>query len=432
MLHFKASKLAILAVVGLLGIGVAHSASAATTWIFDYTDTEAVWSAPTTGVYDITAYGAQGGGNVAFGGGLGAEVGGSVALIAGQTLSILVGGSGGPFNPSFAGGGGGGGGSFVALSGVTPFVVAGGGGGAGLSGGGSDGLTSNNGGDGSGILGGTGMFGAGAGGSNGLGGGGGRNFGGGGGGGFFGDGADGGFAGGTGGLSFLAGGSDGGDNGGLGGGGGGGSEDANSQCGCGGGGGGGYSGGGGGGLESSGPDGDSRYGGGGGGGSFLDASMTELVSIAGENAGNGYVSIRSISASVPEPSTWAMMVLGFAGLGYARYRRAKMATKRSPPSPAIDATTAVLGRRRHIRGRIITWGFRADAGAAIVAIPNRSACAFQIVAALPDLGEAPLNSQSKLENIETRAGAKIALWLVPCAYHTLTVAKFVGRWRSTA
>jgi PEP-CTERM motif len=27
--------------------------------------------------------------------------------------------------------------------------------------------------------------------------------------------------------------------------------------------------------------------------------------------------------SIPEPSTWAMMLLGFAGLGYARYRRAR-------------------------------------------------------------------------------------------------------------
>jgi hypothetical protein len=26
---------------------------------------------------------------------------------------------------------------------------------------------------------------------------------------------------------------------------------------------------------------------------------------------------------VPEPSTWAMMLLGFAGLGYAGYRRAR-------------------------------------------------------------------------------------------------------------
>ena len=26
---------------------------------------------------------------------------------------------------------------------------------------------------------------------------------------------------------------------------------------------------------------------------------------------------------VPEPSTWAMMVLGFAGLGFAGYRKAR-------------------------------------------------------------------------------------------------------------
>jgi hypothetical protein len=30
-----------------------------------------------------------------------------------------------------------------------------------------------------------------------------------------------------------------------------------------------------------------------------------------------------ISRPVPELSTWAMMLLGFAGLGYAGYRRAK-------------------------------------------------------------------------------------------------------------
>jgi hypothetical protein len=29
--------------------------------------------------------------------------------------------------------------------------------------------------------------------------------------------------------------------------------------------------------------------------------------------------------SVPEPSTWAMMILGFAGLGFAGYRRTRKA-----------------------------------------------------------------------------------------------------------
>jgi hypothetical protein len=30
-----------------------------------------------------------------------------------------------------------------------------------------------------------------------------------------------------------------------------------------------------------------------------------------------------VSGAVPEPSTWAMMLLGFAGLGFMAYRRTK-------------------------------------------------------------------------------------------------------------
>jgi hypothetical protein len=29
----------------------------------------------------------------------------------------------------------------------------------------------------------------------------------------------------------------------------------------------------------------------------------------------------TIAAAVPEPSTWAMMILGFCGLGFMTYRR---------------------------------------------------------------------------------------------------------------
>jgi hypothetical protein len=40
------------------------------------------------------------------------------------------------------------------------------------------------------------------------------------------------------------------------------------------------------------------------------------------------------TAIVPEPSTWAMMLIGFAGLGFAGYRqRQKQATRRSSRSP---------------------------------------------------------------------------------------------------
>jgi hypothetical protein len=35
------------------------------------------------------------------------------------------------------------------------------------------------------------------------------------------------------------------------------------------------------------------------------------------------VAVEVVSTSVPEPSTWAMMLLGFAGLGFAGYRKGK-------------------------------------------------------------------------------------------------------------
>ena len=34
----------------------------------------------------------------------------------------------------------------------------------------------------------------------------------------------------------------------------------------------------------------------------------------------------SVAESVPEPSTWAMMILGFAGVGYMTYRCRKQST----------------------------------------------------------------------------------------------------------
>ena len=36
-----------------------------------------------------------------------------------------------------------------------------------------------------------------------------------------------------------------------------------------------------------------------------------------------YTSAGGLSVSTPEPSTWAMMVLGFAGLGFAGYRSSR-------------------------------------------------------------------------------------------------------------
>jgi hypothetical protein len=88
------------------------------------------WIVPTSGNYQIEAYGGQGYGPF---GGRGAQIGGEFYLTAGDTLKILVGQMAGDYyqypgtsyNHQFGGGGG----SFVTMMDNTPYVVAGGGGG---------------------------------------------------------------------------------------------------------------------------------------------------------------------------------------------------------------------------------------------------------------------------------------------------------------
>jgi len=235
----------------------------------------------TSGTYDITAVGAEGGTdtNDSLTGGAGASVGGDVYLQAGTKLELVVGGEGGSGNV----GGGGGGGSFVIeLNGDTHTILAaaGGGGGAGYYGyGGSarTGPTGGNGGEFAGSGGANGAPGNGAGGANGAAGegdvGGGGGFTGGSGGNDKVNGIQG-ANGSTAGTSFKGGAAGtGGGGGGFGGGGGGGPG--------GGGGGGGYGGGGGGGPGDGG-----TFNGGGGGGSYLDASFTDPLKTVGANSGN--------------------------------------------------------------------------------------------------------------------------------------------------
>jgi hypothetical protein len=60
-------------------------------------------------------------------------------------------------------------------------------------------------------------------------------------------------------------------------------------------------------------------------------ATAETVLLAGLSAGDTYLNIhssvvpggeiRGFLAAVPEPSTWAMMLLGFAGIGFMAYRR---------------------------------------------------------------------------------------------------------------
>jgi len=197
------------------------------------------------GIYDITAYGAQGGnggGSSGFTGGFGAKMEAQFYLPTSTTLTLLIGVSGGVGN----GGGGGGGGDSFFGNGGSGVTSAGDGGGNGGNGGYLGGATD----------------------------------GGGGGGGYLGNGGNGGSGGsssGSGGSSFINGGN-----------GGGGGYDANRSGGYGGGGGGSIYGGGGGG----------GYCGGGGGGSIIDLSTMQIVTeVSGVQSGNGEVDIVQILAT---------------------------------------------------------------------------------------------------------------------------------------
>lgn len=108
------------------------------------------WIVPQAGLYQITAFGAQGGNSAsdygAMLGGLGAEVSGEFNLTAGEVLNIVVGGqgnNGAAWDPNTysCGAGGGGGGTFVYGS-TELLEVAGGGGGGGQHDGGVPGPAS--------------------------------------------------------------------------------------------------------------------------------------------------------------------------------------------------------------------------------------------------------------------------------------------------
>ena len=312
----SAPKMALAIAASAMALSAWHGPQAdAATTIENYTGGIVNYSVTVSGVYDIVAYGADGGagGNGSYGGS-GAEMGGDFTLSSGETLNILVGGTGGPYGDG--GNAGGGGGSFVVLQGATsgtPLVIAGGGGGiatgnerdggvtgTGFPGGGSNGGSSGASGNGGGGGNGSGASAAFSG------------SGGGGGGGFSGNGGSGSegllngspsLLGGSGGNSYASGGmiaTGGYGHGGFGGGGSGGLDAG------GGGGGGGYSGGGGGGYGYS----------GGGGGSLLKSTLN-TIEIAGGNTftdlqGNGQVDITLLPAAnaAPLPPTLSLVMLG--------------------------------------------------------------------------------------------------------------------------
>jgi hypothetical protein len=291
-----------LAGASLLAIVVGSEAANAV--VFGFTAGDAEYIIPSTGWYDFRVAGAQGGGGDAGDGGAGAVVRGDVFLAAGTFLGVRVGGQGGDGCCVFDGAGGGGGGLSAIYGGSQPSLfIAGGGGGAGF-------FASY----------GSGGPGIGSGGTHGT------NYG----------------SGGAGGLgvvypSVLANnyagftavpataGSFYNWNGGYG------AKIVNysdeppytiptgPNGGYNRGGGGGYNGGGGGGGAPGGGPGLGGY-------SYVTRLARDAFGITGGNSGNGYVSIDFVGSSVPEPSTWAMMLTGFSLLGGMFVRRGKKPT----------------------------------------------------------------------------------------------------------
>jgi hypothetical protein len=282
--------------------------------MFSYSGTIQTFTVPATASYTLTVDGAQGGDNSNETGGDGTDLSGTVDLMAGTILDIVVGGEGetgyNPNNDFTNQGAGGGGGSFVFVQNAsTPLIVAGGGGGADIDASGGGNGTSTAGQKGGGSSGG-------AGGTSGNGGGGGT------------DNTDG--ENGGGGAGWLSGGTAGADGGnsfaGLAGStgpsfaGGQGRPDAG-DGGFGGGGGGGLNGGGGAGGYSGGGGGDSSISGyGGGGGSYFDPSFTILSESPNSQLGDGLVTIAPIGT--PEPSILCIATAATAFL-LKRIRRVK-------------------------------------------------------------------------------------------------------------
>jgi hypothetical protein len=96
----------------LVGVSLVALAGAAATSadaaVFGYTGGVVDYTVPHSGIWDVTAAGAQGGGSSGGTGGLGAVIGGDVFLHGGTVLTIAVGGQGasGNFGTIFGGGGG--------------------------------------------------------------------------------------------------------------------------------------------------------------------------------------------------------------------------------------------------------------------------------------------------------------------------------------
>jgi PEP-CTERM motif len=54
---------------------------------------------------------------------------------------------------------------------------------------------------------------------------------------------------------------------------------------------------------------------------YPDYAHAVFVQALGAQDPSGTANVFQVASAVPEPSTWAMLLLGFAGLGFMAYRR---------------------------------------------------------------------------------------------------------------
>ena len=60
----------------------------------------------------------------------------------------------------------------------------------------------------------------------------------------------------------------------------------------------------------------------------LNAEFLQYKVLATDGRNPGLSDIHFVTTAVPEPSTWAMLILGFAGVGFMAYRRKSQGTFR--------------------------------------------------------------------------------------------------------
>jgi hypothetical protein len=59
------------------------------------------------------------------------------------------------------------------------------------------------------------------------------------------------------------------------------------------------------------------------GGAFNNVPVTMIIDATQSGGPGSVISVSGTNSTIPEPSTWVMMALGFAGLGFLGYRKTR-------------------------------------------------------------------------------------------------------------